>query len=215
MTARRLTGFILSAFLVLAVAPAMLTGSASAAQADQDAGEFIDSMATRAIEALTDPELGNGERADRFRALLQEGMDVPDIARRVLGPYVRRATDGELSEFEGLLEENIVRRYAILFRDYRGESIIVTDVRSGRRGSEIVTVELDLGDGSPPIEVQWVVHQVESMYKVIDIIVESASMVTTQKEEFVSVIRRGGGQIEALLSELRERNEEMAENIVD
>ncbi len=51
--------------------------------------------------------------------------------------------------------------------------------------------------------------------KIIDIIVERVSMVTTQKEEFVSVIRRGGGKVESLLGELRERNAELATNVKD
>ncbi len=215
MKTRRFIGFFLGVTLAFVLSPVAVSTSVPTAHANQDAASFIDTMATRAIEALTDPELGNAVRAERFRELLKEGMDIPDIARRVLGPYVRRATDEELVEFEGLLEENIVRRYAIMFKDYSGERIEVVEVRNGRRGSEIVTVEIHLTDGSPPVEVQWVVHKVGSMYKVIDIIVENASMVTTQKEEFVSVIRRGGGEIESLLIELRERNEEMAENILN
>ena len=40
-------------------------------------------------------------------------------------------------------------------------------------------------------------------------------MVTTQREEFVSVIRRGGGKIGALLDDLRARNAELADNTFD
>lgn len=194
--------FLLSAFAT--------TGSA---RASDDTGAFIMTMADKALSALTDPEISNAVRAERFRDLLKEGLDIPHVAARVLGPYVRRATPEEMSEFEGLLEENIVRKYAILFTGYSGESLELVETKVGRRGSEVVTVKIFPVADSTPITTRWVVHEVEGMKKVIDIIVESASMVTTQKEEFVSVIRRGGGKIEVLLDELRVRNAELAQNV--
>ena len=199
----------------LAVAIIGLSGlqSAGSAQSDQDAGTFIMELADKALTALTDPELDNAVRAERFRELLQEGMDIPTVASRVLGPYVRRATDEEMAEFIDLLEENIVRKYAVMFRGYSGEEIKLLETRDTRRDAQLVVVAVERTDGSPPVEVRWVVHDVDGQKKIIDIIVERVSMVTTQKEEFVSVIRRGGGKIESLLVELRERNAELAANV--
>lgn len=179
----------------------------------EEAGPFIMSLADRAIGALTDPELAADIRAERFRDILNESLDIPHVARRVLGPYVRRATDAEMTEFQGLLEENIVRKYAVMFKGYSGEKIELVDTKDGRRGTKAVVVNVYPNDGSSPVPVQWVVHGTDGQCRIIDIIVERASMVTTQKEEFVSVIRRGGGEISALLDELRERNEELAQNV--
>lgn len=197
-------------------APMVLTSMIVApgtARASDDTGAFIMTMADKALTALTDPDISNAVRAERFRDLLKEGLDIPHVAARVLGPYVRRATPEEMTEFEVLLEENIVRKYAVLFSGYSGESLELVETKVGRRGSEVVTVKIFPVSDSTPITTRWVVHEVEGMKKVIDIIVESASMVTTQKEEFVSVIRRGGGKIEVLLDELRVRNAELAQNV--
>ncbi|MDF1747329.1 MAG: ABC transporter substrate-binding protein [Alphaproteobacteria bacterium] len=184
-------------------------------QAQEDAGAFILKLADKALTALTDENITNAQRADRFRDLLQEGMDIPTVASRVLGPYVRRATDDEMKEFISLLEENIVRKYAIMFKGYSGKSIELIDTKDLRGDAQQVTVAIQRTDGEPPVDVRWIVHKVDGHDKIIDIIVERVSMVTTQKEEFVSVIRRGGGKVEALLSELRERNAELAANVQD
>lgn len=209
MTRRQIVGSFLAAIVVFALSAG---GPAAAARADDGAGQFIMRLADRALSALTDPSIDDAERAERFRELLQEGMDVPHVASRALGPYVRRATDAEMKEFEALLEENIVRKYAIMFKSYTGEQVELLESKEGRRDTELVTVQIFPTDGSAPIPMRWVVHKVDGKYKVIDIIVERVSMVTTQKEEFVSVIRRGGGKIQALLDELRERNAELAES---
>ena len=183
--------------------------------AQEDAGAFIQNLADTALTALTDEKISNAERADRFRDLLQEGMDIPTVTSRVLGPYVRRATDEEMKEFVSLLEENIVRKYAIMFKGYSGESINLVETKPLRGDMQQVTVSIQRTDGQPPVDVRWIVHKVDGQNKIIDIIVERVSMVTTQKEEFVSVIRRGGGKVESLLGELRERNAELATNVKD
>ena len=190
-------------------------GLPPSSHADQDAGAFIMKLADKALTALTDENISNAERADLFRDLLQEGMDIPTVASRVLGPYVRRATDEEMKEFISLLEENIVRKYAIMFKGFSGEAIKLIDTKSLRGDMQQVTVAIRRTNGEPPVEVRWIVHKVDGQNKIIDIIVERVSMVTTQKEEFVSVIRRGGGKVESLLGELRERNAELATNVKD
>lgn len=207
---KRLHSVGLIILTVLTVTTAQL-GPASAT--DVDAGEYVVDLAFKAIESLSESDLSAQERAETFRDLLHVGLDIPVIAGRVLGPYRRRATDDEMAEFIELIEENIVRKYAILFADYGGEKIELVETKNGRRKTEIVTVRIHPLNDAPPVDVKWVTHRVEDLPKVIDIIVERVSMVTTQKEEFVSVIRRGGGQIEALLSELRERNAELAANV--
>ena len=181
--------------------------------AEIDAGDYIIDLAFESVESLSAADLSPVERAERFRNILQRGLDIEVIAGRVLGPYRRRATEAELSEFVVLLEENIVRKYAILFADYGGEKIELVETKNGRRNTEIVTVRIFPLNDAPPIDIRWVTHRVDDVPKVIDIIVERVSMVTTQKEEYVSVIRRGGGKIEALLVELRERNAELAANV--
>jgi phospholipid transport system substrate-binding protein len=203
----------LLSLLTAAFVAASLSLATGPARALDDTGAFIMNMADKALTALTDPDMSNAVRAERFRDLLKEGLDIPHVAARVLGPYVRRATPEEMAEFEILLEENIVRKYAVLFAGYSSDSIEFVETKLGRRDSEVVTVRVFPVDQTAPIETRWVVHEVDGMKKVVDIIVESASMVTTQKEEFVSVIRRGGGKIEVLLEELRVRNAELAQNI--
>jgi phospholipid transport system substrate-binding protein len=42
-------------------------------------------------------------------------------------------------------------------------------------------------------------------WKISDVIVEGVSMAVTQRQEFASVIQRGGNQLEALLQTLREK----------
>lgn len=180
-----------------------------ASAADMDPGQFITDLADKALTTLTDPSIDETVRADRFRALLNEGLDTTDISERSLGAYVRRATEPEMQTFRALLEENVVLKYAILFKGYSAKKIELVNTKAGRNNNYLVTIRVHQVDGSPPVTVRWEVRAEGSSYKITDIVVERASMVTTMKDDFVSVIRRGGGKISALLDELRERNAEL------
>jgi phospholipid transport system substrate-binding protein len=49
------------------------------------------------------------------------------------------------------------------------------------------------------------VRQSAAQFKIIDLSIEGISMAVTQRDEFSSVIQRGGGRIEALLASLRDK----------
>src|SRR3954468_15177737 len=67
--------------------------------AGPEASEFITRLAERAIEGLTERDLPLPERLARFRKLLNDGFDVPQIGRFVLGRYWRVASEDERGEY--------------------------------------------------------------------------------------------------------------------
>ena len=67
----------------------------------------------------------------------------------------------------------------------------------------MVNSEIILASG--PIRLDWyVVHQ-DGRYKITDIYIAGVSMKVTQRDEFAAVIQRGGGRVEGLLLQLREK----------
>ncbi len=63
-----------------------------------------------------------------------------------------------------------------------------------------------------PTRVAYRVRNLDGNYKIIDVLVEGVSLVTTQRSEFSSVVTRDG--IDGLLAVLRERtaDDEMVTN---
>jgi phospholipid transport system substrate-binding protein len=115
-----------------------------------------------------------------------------------------------MDKFKALLEENIVRNYAWRFRNYNGQQLRLLGVRDANRDSTIVETEVEQTGDTPPIRVDWRVHQKDGQYKVIDIVVEGISMMVTQRDEYVGYMRSNGG-IDALLEALRKQNAALAD----
>jgi phospholipid transport system substrate-binding protein len=199
MLLRAATRFLLPALLLcgfLAAAPVRA--------ADGPTG-FINDMGKRAIDVLTSTK-SEAERESNFRKLFDEGFDVPAIGRFVLGPYWRTATEDQRKEFLTLFEAYVVHAYTVRFNEYNNEQFKVDAAKADSDASSLVSSQIVRGGGAPPVKVDWrVVKAADSGYKISDVIVEGVSMAVTQRQEFASVIQRGGGQLEALLKLLREK----------
>lgn len=181
------------------------SGAAMAAPAKgNDAAAFVQNLSDTAISVLTQKTISQTERDKRFRVLLNDNFDVPQIGRFTLGRYWRVATPEQQQAFMQLFENAIVSTYSARFAKYSGQTLETTNVRK-EPDSLLVQSRMISPDGSEPVLIDWRVKQADGGYKIIDVIVEGVSMSVTQRSEYASVIERNGGDIEALLGILRKK----------
>ena len=74
----------------------------------------------------------------------------------------------------------------------------------------IVSSEVLQPGGAPPITLLWRVVHSDVGFLIYDITVEGVSMAITQRSEFASVIRNGGGKISALIVALSKKTKELS-----
>ena len=110
---------IAGAFVVLVV----LLDHVPARAADDDA-VFVSGLAQRTIDVLLSTR-SQAEREAKFHELVDEAFDVPAIARFVLGPYWRTATDAQREEFQKLFETYIVHVSAVRFGGYSAGTVVI------------------------------------------------------------------------------------------
>ena len=174
-----------------------------AAQAETPS-QFVVSLGNTAIHAMVDEGLTDEERIRKFHVLLVDRFDLRLIGRYVLGVHWRRASPEQRIEFSGLFEDYLVSIYASRLGQYGGEILSVKSTRSEGQDT-IVTTEVH-GPRIQTLRVDWRIRGDTDSYKVVDIIVEGVSLVIIQRDQFTSVIRRAGGDVEGLLAELREKS---------
>lgn len=174
--------------------------------------QFVVSLGNSAIETMVDDNLTDEERIRRFRVLLADRFDLPSISRYVLGVHWRRASPGQRIEFSGLFEDYLVNIYVSAIGLYGGESLSIKSSHSVGQDT-IVTTEVR-GPRIPTLKVDWRIRGDTGNYKVVDIIVEGVSLVIIQRDQFGSVIRRTGGNVEGLLAELRNNSSGVQSNAV-
>lgn len=179
--------------------------SNAGARVATDPGSFVSSLAQEALDDLASTAIPEAQRVARFRALFAETFDVPLIARFVLGRYWRQASEAERAEYVRLFDELVVQTYVRRFNEFNTARIrVLSTSRPNEDNDVIVAVEGALAN-KPPVRLDVRVRQTGSDYRIIDVAIEGVSMAITQRDEFASVIQRGGGRVEALLANLREK----------
>lgn len=194
---------------------AVLTGaflgiaSASAASAEADPKAFVTQLASKAMETMTVKGLSDSERSQRFRTQFTTDVDLSEIGKFVLGRHWRAATPEQQQEFLKAFEDIVVLTWATRFKDYGGDlRHVVTNVAAD--GDRIIVVDSKVErDRQTPINLQWKLKKGEQDLRVVDLVVEGASMAITYRNEYSSVIQSNGGKIEGLLGALRTKIAEM------
>jgi phospholipid transport system substrate-binding protein len=180
--------------------------SVQASATYSDSGAFVKALGDRAIQLLTSTQISDKEQAIRFRTLLREGFAVDKIGQFVLGKYRRKATPGELNEFRKLYEDYIVSLYASAFRNYSGETFVVSRVVNTRNAHDtMVVTHINPETDSNPTKVVFQIRNWKDTYKVLDIKIQGVSMILTQRDEFTGFIRNNGGKVAALINALRKK----------
>ncbi len=168
----------------------------------EGAKSFIASMGDRGINFLGNQSMTMEAKRAEFAKLLNESFDMSTIGRFCLGTYWKVATPAQQQEYQKLFKTMIVKIYSKRFSDYKGQKF---DVRTARKENEkdSVVSSYIVPTSGPEVRVDWRVRNKGGSYRVIDIVVEGVSMSQTQRADFASVIQRGGGNVDVLLSHLR------------
>ncbi len=189
---------------VLTAALILIGGAlAAAGLAAPDPAAVISNLGNRALEVLG-KNATPAQRVARFHELFREDFDVPGIARFVLGRYWKTATPEQQDEFVKLFEDYIALVYSSQLAAYSGETLKVTGSRPEPEGA-VVASEIIRPTGTPPVKVEWHLTDRSGTYKINDVAVDGISMAVTQRSEFASVIQRNGGQVQGLITQLREK----------
>ncbi|MEQ8711063.1 MAG: ABC transporter substrate-binding protein [Rhodospirillales bacterium] len=171
-----------------------------AAAAEPDA--FVQSMASRALTISSDDTRSDDQKVSELRAVFQDGFDVDYIGKYVLGRYWRQATEEERTAYLKIFEEYVVHSYAQRFSKFDGGSLKVG--RSDKFQDAVHRVQsVFKGKDGQDVRLDWFVHETPAGLRAVDVVVEGISLRKTQRDEFMAVIRNGGGTVAGLIKDLR------------
>jgi phospholipid transport system substrate-binding protein len=169
--------------------------------------QFVQNLGNTALMSLTGKNITRKTREDRVRSILRNNFDVAAIGKFALGTYWRQASESQRKEYMNLFEDMIVQTYTTRFEDYSGQKLKVDGSAPSGATDFIVSSQVIQKDG-PPVHLEWRVRKKDAGLRIVDVVVEGVSMSITQRSDFASVIQNGGGSIDALLADLRQRKDD-------
>jgi phospholipid transport system substrate-binding protein len=204
---RRKTLGIAAGLLALAALAVPTSAPASSASAEQ----VVRDLAEKIWTTLQTNGVDENGRVDHLMELLEARADVGLISRLALGRHWNRLPEAQQQNYQELFRDVVIRSFARRLNSYAEDAKGPIEERfrilsSAPAGNDDTLVRSKVfPTNGPPVALDWRLRAGDTGPVIIDLIIEGASLLVSQRSEFAAVIERR--DLDGLLAELRARAE--------
>ena len=164
---------------------------------------FVQSTVNRAADTLGG-NLSKEERIEELKKIAKDTVDIKGIGFYSLGSHRKGLSDEKKEEYSKVFENYFMTSFSSRLAEYSNPVIEVNSKEKINENYTLVSSTLVATEKRPAIKIEWRIYTKNPDKPLIrDLIIEGLSLARTQKEEFNSIIQSAGGDVEALLANLR------------
>ena len=164
---------------------------------------FVQSTVNRAADTLGG-NLSKEERIEELKKIAKDTVDIRGIGFYSLGSHRKGLSDEKIEEYSKVFEYYFMTSFSSRLAEYSNPVIEVNSKEKINDNYTLVSSTLVATEKRPEIKIEWRIYTKNPDKPLIrDLIIEGLSLARTQKEEFNSIILGAGGDIEALLTNLK------------
>jgi phospholipid transport system substrate-binding protein len=185
---------------------ALLVPAAAAAQEAPDAlVKRVTDEVLAIIKADKDLQAGNSRKvAELAEAKVLPHFDFARMTRLAVGRNWQQANEAQKEQLVREFRTMLVRTYSTSLTAYRNQKIEVKPLKMAAGDKEVTVRTAVIQQGGPPIPIDYAMEKGDGGWKVYDVVIDGASLVTTYRSTFNEQVQKGG--IDGLLKTLAERN---------
>jgi len=131
-------------------------------------------------------------------------FDFTRMTRLAVGRNWQQANDAQKESLTKEFRTLLVRTYSTSLSAYRNQNIEVKPLKMAAGDKEVTVRTQVVQPGGPPIPIDYAMEKADSGWKVYDVVIDGASLVTTYRSSFNDQISKGG--IDGLIKALVDRN---------
>ena len=186
-------------FLASGAALALMPASAFALSTGE-ARVLVDKVVTDINQVIASGKSVSGMVRD-FENIFKRHADVAWIAGSALGPDARRMSASQRSQYVSAFTKYIAGKYGRRFNEFAGGKIEVQNAKSEKNYFRVKT--LARLPGRSPFAVDFLVSNRTGKNLFFDLIVEGISLRLSEKSEIGAMLDKRGGDLDALIADLR------------
>ncbi len=158
------------------------------------------------IKADKDLQAGNTQKVVSLaEQKVLPHFDFARMTRLAVGKNWQQANDAQKESLTKEFRTLLVRTYSTSLSAYRNQTIEVKPTKMAAGDKETTVRTQVIQQGGPPIPIDYAMEKVDSGWKVYDVVIDGASLVTTYRSSFNDQIQKGG--IDGLVKTLADRNQ--------
>ena len=164
---------------------------------------FVQSTVNRAADTLGG-DLTKQQRIEELKKIAKDTVDIRGIGFYSLGSHRKGLSEKKKEEYSKVFEQYFMTSFSSRLAEYSNPVIEVNSKEKINENYTIVSSTLVATEKRPEIKIEWRIYTKNPDKPLIrDLIIEGLSLARTQKEEFDSIIQSANGDIEVLLSNLK------------
>jgi phospholipid transport system substrate-binding protein len=186
------------------VALVCLVPLASVSAATESPRAVVEATISGVLAVLGDASLSTPEKRRRVEEIVYTRVDFDTLSRLVLARNWNQLSEPQRDEFIQEFKKHLSLTYGRNVDNYKNERSVVLGDRQEAKGDWTVRTKIVRGGGSDDILVDYRLRQKDGEWRIIDVIIESVSLVSNFRSQFQQIMANGGAQ--KLLEVLREKN---------
>ena len=190
---------------ILAFIAALVPALALAQEAPDALVKRVTDEVLAIIKADKDLQAGNSSKiAQLAEAKVLPHFDFSRMTRLAVGRNWQQANDAQKEQLVKEFRTMLVRTYSTSLTAYRNQTIEVKPAKMAAADKEVTVRTAVIQQGGPPIPIDYAMEKADGGWKVYDVVIDGASLVTTYRGTFNEQVQKGG--IDGLVKTLADRN---------
>ena len=166
--------------------------------------EFVQSVANEASLILT-KNFTKEQKIEKLKSIAKKSVDFRGIGYYSLGAHRKNLSDDKKKEYLNIFEKYFLKSFSSRLAEYTDPKIRVDSQKKLNEKYTIVSSVLLATEEKPEVKIDWrIITKNPDKPLIIDVVIEGVSLAKVQKEEFNSIIKSNNGDINALLTSLKE-----------
>ena len=166
--------------------------------------EFVQSVANEASLILTNNSTKE-QKIEELKSIAKKSVDFRGIGYYSLGAHRKNLSDDTKKEYLNIFEKYFLKSFSSRLAEYTDPKIRVDSQKKLNEKYTIVSSILLATEKKPEVKIDWrIITKNPEKPLIIDVVIEGVSLAKVQKEEFNSIIQNNNGDINALLTSLKE-----------
>ena len=166
--------------------------------------EFVQSVVNQASLILT-KNFTKEQKIEKLKSIAEEAVDIRGIGYYSLGAHRKNLSDDKKKEYLDIFKKYFLKSFSSRLAEYTDPKIRVDSKEKLNEKYTMVSSVLLATEEKPEVEINWrIVTKNPDKPLIIDVVIEGVSLAKVQKEEFNSIIQSNNGDINALLTSLKE-----------
>ena len=151
--------------------------------------------------------ISDSDKISKLNSIAEDNVDIEGIGFYTLGKHRKNLNENQKNEYKKIFRDYFLKSFSSRLVEYKEAKIVVISEDIKNEKYTIVKSKLLATSSRPEVSIDWRVYTVDPNKLLIrDLIIEGLSLARTQREEFNSIIMNNDGNIDALISTLKEFN---------